>query len=194
LRHFSNWCCRKLEPDIERLKILVNEKGEDKDSDNERCSETDSEEGNCVRLSDDEMEIYCSPDCPSNKSAEANHLCKQESDKISALRGNILSIEDDLPLASYVQSCKEASRKKTPQQTTGGKNKFQKPNSLEGKTDSHKKANSRPLAKVNVSEQSVGCKRSRMVLSDDEKSDDMEEGINRYMEQVSKLCGPFFTD
>lgn len=175
---------RELEADIESLKKLVNEKGENKDSDNERCSETDSEEGNCVHLSDNNMEIDSSPaDCPSEKSAQANHLCKQRSDKISGPRGNVVSIEDDIPLASYLRSCKEASWKRTPQQKMGGKNECQKQSIVEEKPDSHKIANDRLPAKVNVSEQSAGRKRSRMVLSDDEKSDDMEEGIECHTEQ-----------
>eukprot|EP01018_Ginkgo_biloba_P028501 Gb_06807 [translate_table: standard] len=184
---------RKLEPDIERLKSLVNEKEKDKDSDDERCSETDSAAEHAINLSDD-MNVDSSFYSPSQKSAGENHMERNCADNISGWVGNMGPIEDDLPLASYVQSCKQASQKRTTQQDISWQNTCQKPSILGEENDSQDKVINNLIAKANVNQQLVARKRPRIVLSDDEKSDESGRGYIVGRTEQGEACASYIAD
>ncbi|KAH9316665.1 hypothetical protein KI387_025292, partial [Taxus chinensis] len=167
---------RKLEPDIERLKAIIAEKGHNKDSDNERLSETESESDNSKNLSDEKMTEYPSPVFLTQRIPDRDHLLERDTDDLSGQGANTHRLdEDDLPLSQYLHSCKNGFQRKNSLQEMRGKDKCQTPSSLEGNYDSQKKVNNGLLPKVVTSEQLIGCKRPRIVISDDESGDHSED-------------------
>ncbi|GLJ52447.1 hypothetical protein SUGI_1115540 [Cryptomeria japonica] len=176
---------RKLEPDIERLKEIIAKKGDDKGSDDERLSETESESDDSVNVADEEMTTHHSPIRLFERTADSGHLFGHDAGNTSGQGAKPHAlVEDDLPLSQYLNSCKKGFKKEKVPQDMQGKKRSQNSSSLEANNKSQEKNDNALLPQVVASELLVGCKRSHMVISDDESSDNPKKShINLHMEK-----------
>ncbi|CAL1373979.1 unnamed protein product [Linum trigynum] len=132
---------RRLQLEIDHLKQLKDREAEKKHSD--RCSETDTEEGDCS--SDSLSSKPCSPNAG------------EAFPRRSLSSASVDELKDDVTLITLLKSTKQLSRKKH----TNAKR-------LHGSNDLIE-ASPRSFAKTASSQQTVGRKRVRVVLSDDEE-------------------------
>ncbi|CAN1305981.1 Protein TONSOKU [Linum perenne] len=133
---------RSLQHEIEKLKQLKGKEAEKKYLATDHCSETDTEEGDC--LSDSSFTKSC---CPNSGDSFPRR---------STSSSSIEEVNDDLPLISLLKSTKRLTKKTD----TNGKK-------LHGSNNPNE-ASPNCFAKTTTSQQSVGRKRVRVILSDDE--------------------------
>ncbi|XP_019704560.2 protein TONSOKU isoform X1 [Elaeis guineensis] len=139
---------RKLQRDIEKLKILLEEENAFRNRENDYCSETETEGDD---VSNDVPGVCASVDI----------------NKTPTITSNLLTTgEEDVPLASLIRRSKNSAKIKMSQLDSLSKKARM--------TCDLAEASSRDLCKLNDDQQPAGRKRIRVVISDDE-TDETDE-------------------
>ncbi|KAK1322668.1 Protein TONSOKU [Acorus calamus] len=161
---------RKLQNDIENLKHMLNKEPELRDLKNECCSETETEG---IDTFSNDLDACDSPRMSVSASSR------------SEPKGGVEGVCDGTPLASLIRPKKKLSKTKIAQPNAQGSRNLVYGNEAE--------ALSRGLGKAFDCQQSVGRKRVRVILSDDEDEEARSGGPDGSVDEqkdVSQFCVP----
>ncbi|KAK1300783.1 Protein TONSOKU [Acorus calamus] len=161
---------RKLQNDIENLKHMLNKEPELRDLKNECCSETETEG---IDTFSNDLDACDSPRMSVSASSR------------SEPKGGVEGVCDDTPLASLIRPKNKLSKTKITQPNAQGSRNLVYGNEAE--------TLSRGLGKAYDCQQSVGRKRVRVILSDDEDEEARSGGPDGSVDEqkdVSQFCVP----